>query len=162
MSTVTNVRAFTIPAQALEFVREAMDELHLDDPKLATVALAQIAVEGMRRNPAFSSRIRDIYREQTAKAPAPRPRPIKKNAEPELIPIARIPDWDPDPAGAPRPYLLFQLYGAEQLPRALARATKAELLVSAREVAERHPGTMPAAKATKAVIIDYIVRYVAG
>jgi hypothetical protein len=166
MSAAGNVKSFAMPAGALACVREAMAALGLNDPKLVTIALARIAVEDLRRDPATAARIRRAYAElapsaaDAPKAPTPKGSSGKPANEPELIPIGRVPGWEPDPAGPPRPYHLLRLYGLEQLPRALARATVDELRVSAREVAERHPGTLPPKKATKSALISYIVEHV--
>lgn len=160
MSVVLKPNSMTLPSQALQTLWEASQELGLSDLKTLSIALTQVAVEGSQRNPAFSARIRDIYRELTTSVKT-RPLPNKKLPEPPLVPIRKVDGRDPDPSAPPDPYFLYELYGSEQLPRALGRYRAAPLQHAARAVQERNPGTKPV-KTTKPQLIDYIVRYVVG
>jgi hypothetical protein len=160
MSAATKAKSITLPAPTVAAVQAACAALGLDDVRLASAAFIQTAIEGTQRNASFASRVQTLYRD-LANAAKPGPTRQKKAAEPPLVPIREVPGWDPDPASAPDPYKLCQLYGAPQLRRAMARYKLPDLLLAMKQVQDRNPGTKPMSK-KKDPVLDYIVQYVTG
>jgi hypothetical protein len=74
-----------------------------------------------------------------------------------LKPITTIPGYVHDPFKAPDPAMLSQLYGKDQLGKALRGYTMDMLKKTAQKVQDEHPGTKPTSKASRDGLIAYIV-----
>src|SRR5262249_35756641 len=148
MSTAVERKQLTVAQRTSEAARLAGDLLGLDDLKRVAAALAEAAVEGVRRNPSFAAHVRTLYEDMAARPPAAKKSraPQSRKAEPdvELIPLKHIPGHEADSAAPPDPYFLVEFYGAVQLPLALSRYTVAELRDAVKVVQRRHTGTKPA------------------
>lgn len=133
--------------------------LSLDTAILGT-ALAEIAADECRRNPAFAHAIRARYDEITtlrsSKAGGSKPTGSRAQAS-ELVPIGNIPGWQADPFSPPNPHALTQVYGRPQLARALDDYTVEALKQAAAEYEARFPGTKPTNRGQRAPLIAYIV-----
>ena len=127
-----------------------------------TAALEMVADE-VGRNGEVARRIREAYHNLLQS-----PRQTKTNARPskpepaKLVPIGTVDESRFKPYGPLDPYLLFDLYGADQLRLALDGYSLVKLKEGMTAVAARNPGTKPKSKASKAPLIDYIVEHVAG
>lgn len=169
MSTAVE-KPLTLTQRASEAVRQAGMVLGLNNSKALTAAMAQAALEGIERSPAFAAQVRAFYDALTASA-----KPVKKStksvkqtrsrqASPtvELVPRMNVavPRREANPGAAPDAYYLNELYGIEQLPLALSRYKLAELKLAAELVQQHNPGTKPASKSTRDALIAYIVAYV--
>ena len=73
-----------------------------------------------------------------------------------LVPLKRV-ENNLSLGAAVDPYYLHELYGPQQLPKALQRYHLSQLLEAAAIVQSKHPGTKPANKSKKAAVIAYIV-----
>jgi hypothetical protein len=140
--------------------------LGLDDAKLLSTALAEVAAEDVSRDLAYAERIRRAYHEayhELLQLRATRPlRARPAGRAPMLIPIASLEEIQFDPYAPPNPYLLLRLYGPEQLRAALRVYTLAKLKQALEPVVQRNPGVKPQSKARKDAVIDFIVGHVAG
>ncbi|HEX6122586.1 MAG TPA: hypothetical protein VFY89_05470, partial [Ktedonobacterales bacterium] len=101
-------------------------------------ALLAAAAAGVASDPAFATRVRAALgagTDQRAEAPAtadaapPPASSARRGARPapRLVPIARVEQAVLDPFGPPDPLYLYRLYGAAQLPAALAQYSYATL-----------------------------------
>ncbi len=131
------------------------------DAAAFTTALTELAEEESARNSRFADTLLARYRELMAQQP-PTKRGAAKVELPPLVPIRRIEGYRADPFSPPDPHFLTQLYGDNQLDRALQDYTLEMLKETAANVQAAHPGTKPTSKASKQAVIDYIVRYSTG
>jgi hypothetical protein len=164
MSTVTETRKRTPTQRVTDAAQQVATILGLEDQKRVSAALAEAAAEAVRRDSLFAARVRLLYKEM---APTPstrrtttQGRGTRAAPDVELVPIKQV-DRFINPAAAPDPYFLLELYGAKQLPLALQRYTVARLREAVELVQERNPGTRPTGK-TRQHLIDYIVGRVSG
>jgi hypothetical protein len=163
MSTAIETRKRTPTQRVTDAAQQVATTLGLDDQKRVSAALAEAAAEAVRRDSLFAARVRLLYQEM---APAPstrrptRGRGTRAAPDVELVPIKQVNKFI-NPAAAPDPYFLLELYGAKQLPLALQRYTVARLREAVELVQQRNPGTKPSGK-TRQHLIDYIVERVSG
>lgn len=129
---------------------------------LATAVLEVVADE-VGWNGDVGRRIRDAYRDliQSPQQTKTKPRPPRHEPV-KLVPVGTVDESRIKPYGPLDPYLLFDLYGADQLRLALDGYSLVKLKEGMAAVAARNPGTRPGSKASKAPLIDYIVEHVAG
>ncbi|MBF6590990.1 MAG: hypothetical protein IVW57_10750 [Ktedonobacterales bacterium] len=139
-------------------LRGAGAALGLEDERLLAVALLDVAAEEVRRGGEFAARVRAAY----ATAQAETTRAARPDASARLVPIARVSDAELDPFAPLDPGYLLRLYGAAQLPRALAHYSHATLKEAAARLAATHPGTGPRSRRGKEDLIAYIAARVTG
>jgi hypothetical protein len=139
------------------------ESLSIEDPALLATAVLEVIADEVGWNGDVGRRIRDTYRDliqlpslTKAKPRLSKPQPVK------LIPVGTVDERRFKPYGPLDPYLLFDLYGADQLRLALDGYSLVKLKEGMAAVAARNPGTKPKSKASKAPLIDYIVEHVAG
>jgi len=177
MSTSGGVRTSSnrqTPAQVvrqrgIDATRQLRDALNLPtdltDSAILGTALAEVAVEESRANPALASRIRQRYLDIASLRKPTAQNGARRRAEPlpPLVPIRRdTAIRDIDAEKAPDPKFLIYVYGYAQLNRALQDYTLDMLKQTAAKVQDEHPGTKPRSKSSKAAVIDYIVEYTAN
>lgn len=155
MSTAVESKPLTLSQRNVAAAQQAAEMLGVDDLKRVGVALAEAALEGMRRNPSFAAHVQRLYESMAQRRPVTPPKKTKSRTE--LVPIRQL-DVEINSAAPPDPYLLLDLYGPEQLSLALEPYTLARLRETVKHVQKHHPGTKPQA-ATKQAIIDYIVHH---
>ncbi len=155
MSTAVKSKPLTVAQRAAAAAQQAAEMLGADDVKRVGAALAEAALEGMRRNPSFLAHVRQLYESMAPRRTAAEPR--RNSQRVQLVPIRQL-DVEINPAAAPDPYLLLDLYGPEQLPLALQPYTLSRLKDSVGHVQKRHPGTKPDGTSKQAVIA-YLIRY---
>lgn len=153
-------KPLTATQRSAEAARQAAELLGLQDVKAVAAALAETALRNVRRDPAFADHVRLLYNEM-AKTARPKRAPAQPTAERvELVPREQVTAREPNPGGAPDPYYLLELYGADQLAFALARYKVADLKLAAELVQQRNPGTKPTNKGNRDALIAYIVQHV--
>jgi hypothetical protein len=153
MSSTIKSKPLTIAQRSAAAAQQAAEILGADDLKRVGVALAEAALEGMRRNPSFAAHVRQLYESMAPRRAITEPKRSKSRVE--LVPIRQL-DVEINPAAPPDPYLLLELYGPEQLPRALEPYSAPRLRETVKHLQTRHPGTKPQGT-TKQAVIDYIV-----
>lgn len=158
MSTAIEKR-LTASQRATQAAQQAADILGLSDAKSVAAALAEAGVESLRANPSFAARVRDIYAEIAKPAKPKRTQSHKAAPDVELAPRRHVGTREANPGAAPDPSYLLSLYGADQLPLALARYKVADLKLAAELVQQRNPGTKPTSRGNRDALIAYIVRY---
>jgi hypothetical protein len=144
------------PTEAAKRVAQA---LGLDDTKRVGIALAAVAAEQVQVNPTFAARVRALYATLAPSASTKKPTTAKALVT-DLVPIKHVTGFQLNPAAPVDPYLVYEAYGAAQLPKALDLFPLAKLKESAALVEERNPGTKPVSRSSKTSVIDYIVHYV--
>ena len=160
MSTVLE-KPLTATQRATKASRQAAELLGLADAKAVSAALAEAALEGIRRNPSFAAHVRNLYGEITATAKPKRPTSRSAAPDVELVPRKHIGAREANPGAPPDPYYLLELYEADQLPLALGRYKVPDLKLAAELVQQRNPGTKPTNKGSRDALIEYIVQHVA-
>jgi len=164
MSAALKQKPLTVTQRSTRAAEQASELLRLDDLKRVGAALAEAALEGVRRNPAFAAHVRALYDDMAPRPAAPKPRPTprkKAAADIELIPVKSMEGYAFDPAAPPDPYFLLEFYGARQLPLALQRYKAPQLQEAVKQVRARNPGTRPKGTGVQSAI-DYIVERLAG
>jgi hypothetical protein len=134
----------------------------LTDSAILGTALAEIAIEESRSNPALASRIRQRYFEMASLRTSTAQNGTRRKAEPlpPLVAIRRdTAIREIDSFKPPDPKFLTYVYGHAQLGRALQDYTLVMLKQTAAKVQAEHPGTKPRSKSSNAAVIDYIVQY---
>jgi len=163
MSTATaNQKPPTVAQRATEAAEKSARYLGVENPKLLGAVLAEAAFNELRYNRSFADRVRAAY---AASAPKPKPpRPPRKTTSKPTVTLVPIKDVGPhymDMTAAVDPYLLYEVFGAKQLPDALGRFTKKKLLEEAVPlVQKRHPGEKPPKSANTEGVIAFIVQRV--
>lgn len=161
MPTAVEQKPLTVTQRAAEAAREAGEFLGLDDLKRMSAALAEAAVDGIRRNQAFAAHVRKLYEDMAPKPAAKKKTPSARVApDVELIPRKQMEGYRLDPGAPPDPYFLNEYYGSDQLALALARYDAPALREAVKPVKRRHPGTKPKGTSRQA-LIDYIIDFVA-
>jgi len=154
--------------------RHLCETLHLEtlapkDLSYLALALAEVASQEAERNTEFNRRIRELFETITPPKKAAKPQPPssslwKQPTKEELMaPLKAVGSVDESriaPYAPPDPYALLDLFGVEQLPRALYLRTLANLKRAVPFVQAQHPGTRPTSMAKKDAIVEYIMRYV--
>jgi hypothetical protein len=163
MSVTLRTRPLTLKQRNRRALQRLSERLSLEDGALLVTAALEVVADEVGRNGEVARRIREAYQDllqlsQQAKTKShpPKPEPVK------LIPVGTVDERRIKPYGPLDPYLLFDLYGADQLRLALDGYSLVKLKEGMAAVAARNPGTKPKSKAGKAPLIDYIVEYVAG
>src|SRR5690348_14881389 len=150
---------------AADAAKRVAETLGLDDAKRAATALAVAAAEEVDDNSRFAARVRAVYNLLPAAGTSAGGRSSRVSGGPErtskalnveLRPIKRVDGFTLDPAAPLDPYLVYEAFGAEQLPTALDLFPLAKLQQAARIVMERNPHTKPVNTRAKAGIIEYI------
>lgn len=152
--------------------RHLCETLHLEgveprDLNYLALALTEVAAQEAERNSAFNQRIRQLYEAIIPPKKVVKTRgasSIQRPTQAEILaPLRAVGTVDPEriaPYAPPDPYALMDLFGAEQLPRALYRYTLDNLKRAVPFVQAQHPGTKPTSMAKKDAIVEYIMRYV--
>lgn len=140
--------------------KDAATELDLQDLNRLRIALASAAAEQVGHNPVFAARVRMIYNTLAAATTRAKPTTARALAA-ALMPIKRVEGVVIDPVAPVDPALLLEIYGPHQLPTALDLFSLAQLKEAAARIAERHPGTKPRNRTSKAAVIEYIVEFTA-
>jgi hypothetical protein len=170
MPTATSTKSLTPTQQIAETTRQAAEALGLEDEnvdeKVLAAALVVAALDAIQRSESFANHLRAVYERLRTSSRASRatPRAPAQRVAPDidLIPMREMPDRPFVPGAAPDAYLLYDLYGVDQLPLALGRYTLRDLLLAAELVQQRHPGTKPKNKTKRESVIAYIVEHVTG
>lgn len=163
MTTAT--KAPTLNQRAITATAHLREVLQLDDIKVLSVAVAEVAADEAENNARFAERIRAVYQELLASR---KTQPLRqKRGNPDiatvpLIPIAGVSDDDIDPFAPLSAYRLLRTYGPHQLRQALSVYSMTTLKQALAEVLERNSGTKPQNRSRKDSVIDYIVEQVAG
>ena len=152
--------------------RHLCETLHLEsvEPRDLTylaLALAEVAAQEAERNTTFNQRVRELYETITPPKKAAKastdPSIRRPTREEILAPLKAVGTVDQSriaPYAPPDPYALMELFGVEQMPRAMYRYTLDNLKRSVPFIQARHPGTKPSSMAKKDAIVEYIMRYV--
>lgn len=162
----------TIPLKARPAVttstatRALASLLGLPDAGRAGVAALLVAAEEVEQSSHFAARVRSAYDLLPESKPTRGPTHGAADAAAKILsttltPIRHVEGREINLAAPLDPYFLLEVYGAHQLRQALELFPLAKLKEGLSAVMERHPGTKPASKASKAAVIDYIMRYVA-
>lgn len=61
MSTAVKSKPLTLVQRGAAAAQQAAEMLAVDDVKRVATALAEAALEGMRRNPSFAAHVRQLY-----------------------------------------------------------------------------------------------------
>lgn len=170
MATATH-GSFTAQEQAINATKKLCEALNLNevkstDLKYLTIALAEVASKEASLNSDFAEKIRLKYlellpkkTEKTAKVTIKVT--AKKIGLTNLIPIKQVDIAKIfNPHTPPDPYLLFEVYGTEQLPLALESFSLTLLRKVALDVEYKFPGTKAKNKNQKDSIVEYIVSQV--
>lgn len=163
MSVTLRTRPVTLKQRNRLALQRLSESLSLEDVALLATAALEVVADEVGRNGEVARRIRESYhdllkspRQTKTKFHLSKPEPVK------LIPVGTVDESRIKPYGPLDPYLLFDLYGAEQLRLALDGYSLVKLKEGMAAVTTRNPGTKPKSKASKAPLIDYIVEHVAG
>ena len=157
MSSAVTPKPLTTTQRAAAAVQQAAEELGLVDVKRLSLALTIAAAESLRGRDALAERVRSVYDDLAPRRATTRGgRKKSLAAEDDLIPVKVAEGHYIDPAAPPDPYFLLDLYGPEQLARALGRYTTPRLRLAVKAVQARHPGIKPGGT-DKQALIDYIV-----
>lgn len=161
--SVTLSQPMTVAQRGALATKRLRAVLGVDDVKLLSTALAEVAAEEAVTNRDFANRVHATYIELAAQKPIRR-NPTHKTAvnEVELVPVIDMTGIRIDPFASLDPYLLHRIYGSKQLRAALTGYSLARLKEGLDPVQTKNPGTKPQSKARKDSIIDYIVEHVAG
>lgn len=132
--------------------------LGLDDLKLLSAAVAEVAAAEAAASADFAARIRSAYtdlaalrgRRSRSAAASPSPRA-------QLTPLPGSEGARFDPFAPLDPYVLLRLYGLAQLRDALSAYSLAALREATAAVQAHNPTTQPKDRRTKAALISYIV-----
>jgi hypothetical protein len=155
MSTAVRSKSPTPAQRGAVAAQQAAEMLGAEDVKRMGAALAEAALEGMRRNSSFAAHVRQLYESMAPRRAITEPKRTKSRVE--LVPIRQL-DVEINPAAPPDPYLLLELYGPEQLPLALEPYSTPRLRETVKRLQTRRPGTKPQGM-TKQAVIDYIVHH---
>lgn len=145
---------------ATEAAKQAAFSLGLDDVKRVGIALAAAAADEVSSNARFAEKVRLLY--SVAPASAATTRSTRSTETVELVPLKPVPPGTRiiNPAAPLDPYFIYDVYGVEQLPRALALFPLEKLKEATAKVEQRNPGTKPKSRGSKAGHIDYIVAHI--
>jgi hypothetical protein len=161
MSTTLRGAALTVQQRGVAATSRLREALGLDNIKVLSVALAEVAADEVSRNPGFAHQVRMAYQELAALKPS-RLAQTRRADDVELVPIVNPETLKRDPFGPLDPYYLHQLYGGRQLRAALGRYPPVSLKEACALVEQRNPGTKPKNRGRIDDVIDYIVEYVTG
>src|SRR5262245_17209137 len=118
MSAQTSIAKRLSPTAA---TKELASLLGLDDVKRLGVAVTIAAVEEVQHNATFVERVRLAYRS----VPATETRPpvastkVPKALAVELVPVKHVEGFVLNPSAPLDPFLVYEAYGARQLPTVL-------------------------------------------
>src|SRR5258708_1482485 len=132
-----------------------------DDAKRLSYAVMVASVEEVQHNSGFAERVRVAYNlapttEKHAGTSSSMRTP--KALAIDLVSVKRVEGLTLNPAAPVDPYLVYEAYGADQLPAALDLHPLDKLKVAATLVEQRTPSGRRANRRSKATIIEYIVR----
>lgn len=155
--THTTMKAATV-AQA------AAQVLGLDDVSRMSLALTIAAADEVEENSRFADRVRAVYellpatkqRATSGSRSGSSRGSLPKALTSTLTPIKRVEGGEINPLAPLDPYLLLEVYGAQQLREALDLYPVTKLREGVTAVLAQHPGRKPPAKASKAALIEYI------
>jgi hypothetical protein len=152
----TAVKRTVSPSEA---AKQVADTLGLADTKRVGIALASVAAEEVAHNSNFAARVRSAYATLAPSTSRKKPGTAAALAS-DIMPIKHVEGFELNPAAPIDPYLVYEAYGADQMPQVLEWLPLANLKESAARVEARNPGTKPVSRSSKAAVIDYIVHYV--
>lgn len=140
--------------------------LGLDDATRLSLAVLMAASEEIEQNSRFVARIRTAYEMLPAPKSSRSPVSSKQSLVDKILssnlrPIRHVEHIEINLAAVLDPYFLLEVYGPGQLREALDLYPLTRLKEGLPAVMERHPGTKPTSKSSKAAVIDYLARYVA-
>ena len=145
--------------------RSLASALGLPDAARAGVAALLVAIEEVEQSSHFAARVRAAYDLLPEGKPTRRSTrgedAVTKILSSTLTPIRHVEGHEINLAAPLDPYFLLEVYGAGQLRQALDLFPLTKLKEGLPAVMERHPGTKPSSKASKAAVIDYMERYIA-
>jgi hypothetical protein len=124
------------------------------DQRLARVLLAA-AAEEVERSPAFAERVRALLSPTVDQAAVP---PAARRTR--LLPVSRITEAELDPFAPPDPRYLLRLYGAAQLPAALAEYSYVMLRAAAKRLFGGELESSARLPRSKAALIEALVERV--
>jgi hypothetical protein len=156
MSTATRSR--TASQRATDAAKRVAAQLGLEDVKLVTAALLEVAADIVENDATARSDVKSIYQELVVSTQARPPKVVQPAVE--LVPLRRIEAHEINIAAPLNPYFLLELYGPNQLSAALNRYPKKKLLEGVEAVQKRHPNAKPRAKSTSAQLVEFIVQQV--
>lgn len=149
----------TYAQRATAAAAAAAERFAFTDEKRMLVALSEVALEELGRNPSFAVRVRNRFEElapiKSARAPK-----ASKAAKPKLVPIKELPGFQLDATRRLDPWFILEYFGESQLETALRLQTIGNLREAIAVVEERYPGTAPKGKLTKEVAIAFILQHV--
>lgn len=160
----------TLKQRSGESMRALRESLHLpeemNDPTVLGTALAEVVAEDYRLtpNPHFALAVRQRYSELLES----RVKARRTGRQPQdLLPL--VPKERPDhgystkihvdPFAPPDPATIIDVYGRDQLARALQDYMLDSLKQTAAAIERANPGTKPSNRSKKQAVIDYIVTY---
>jgi hypothetical protein len=152
MSTVVRLKP-----SAKDALKKVTKHLALEDTKRLSDALLIVAAELSVHNDSVADRVRAIY---AALPTTPVRAKTTKPSITDFIPVKRVEGFVFDGIKPLDPYLLYEAYGAQQLPQILNFLSLSRLKETASIVETHNPGTKPSNRGQKTSIIDYIVKYV--
>jgi hypothetical protein len=135
----------------------------LEDLKVLSAAVAEVAARFAEEDPHFKRAVQDAYQDLlAAQKTRPLRQPLRPSTRPQLTPVGSAEGFDMGPGAPLNPKALLALYGAGQLRTALEGYSLAALKGAATEIEASHPDTKPKNRGRKDDVIDYIVAQVAG
>lgn len=159
MPSTTATKKVSLTARSAAATAELRALVQRDDLKLLSVALSEAAISFSKSNPAFLTKVRDVYDELATATTVNKQRSSRK-APAKLIPIIEPGQIGFGPNDMLDPYKLYRLYGKEQFAQALGDYLMPDLKRASEIVMEHNPGTKPKSKARRDDLIDYIVEYI--
>ena len=145
--------------------RSLASALGLPDAGRAGIAALLVAAEEVERSSHFAARVRAAYDLLPASKPTRGStrgeNTVAKILTSTLTPVRHVEGREINLAAPLDPYFLLEVYGADQLRQALELFPLTKLKEGLPAVMERHPGTKPTSRSSKAAVIDYLVRRVA-
>jgi hypothetical protein len=164
-ASTAQINRQTLQQRGAEATRELREALHLppalNDTAILGTALAKAAAVEVRRNATFAREVRREYAELTALRGQTSQREARRAAQealPPLVPVRTDLPFRPiDPFAPPDPHFLSEVYGRQQLGRALQEYTVDILKRTAAATEARHPGTKPRNRGQRQPLINYIV-----
>ena len=159
MSVTLEPQSKTLQQRSTEATNKLKKLVGVDDLKILSAALAEVAAKEAEVNPQFAEKIKQTCSDfalNAKKSAATGKRSGIVQLVPTGTPTIGAASW----TGELNPYRLYQLYGAEQFHLSLEQYSLSTLKEGLELVIAKHPGTKPKTKSKKSDIIDYMVEYV--
>jgi hypothetical protein len=159
--SATIEKPLTATERATQATAQLRELFGFENLKAMSIAIAEVAAQEAKINPAFAERIQQVYHEVEKTVRRQGTSKAKRMVDrPKLTPIAKVEGYVPDPFAPLDPYFMLKIYGVEQFPLALEEQTLVSLKFAAKKLMESHPGTKPTSMARKDDVIAYIVEIV--